>query len=66
MSEKSAIILQPNSQTNDSDKYRVTYSNDWTRFVNGATLGYAFIDFNTYEEAKKAADEMNRELHKPV
>lgn len=60
------IILQPNSQTNPSDKYRVVFNDDWMRYVNGATRTYAFTAFDTYDEAETVADEANRVLRKPV
>lgn len=53
------VVQQPNTQTNDSDKYRVTDMHDWLNYVNGATTSYAFTSFDTYQEAKDAADKAN-------
>ncbi len=54
------IVLHPNSGTNKSDKYRVVKSEDWVRYVNGATPGYAFTTHDTYAEAEAVRDKANK------
>ena len=56
----SAIVMRPHSQTNPSDKFRVTHYQDWIHFINGATTSYGYVAFDTYEEAEKARDTINQ------
>ncbi|TDD97165.1 hypothetical protein [Actinomadura rubrisoli] len=53
------VILQPNSSTNPSDKYRVVDNADWMAFINGGTKRVAYTSHDTYEEAEKARDRAN-------
>jgi len=55
----SFIVQQPHSTTNPTDKYRVADSVDLMRFMNGASTSYAYLEFDTYQEAEKVRDEMN-------
>lgn len=59
------VVLHPHSQNNPTDKYRVVDSKYLTRFLNGASTSYAFLPYNTYEEAERARDEANRFLMNP-
>ncbi len=52
----SLVIQQPNSQTNNSDKYRVADYEGWLAYVNGATTVYAFAEYETYEAAQEAVE----------
>lgn len=56
-----AVIQYPNSQTNKTDKYRVVDYQDLINFINGATTSYAYVAFDTYEEAEKAQKIMNKD-----
>lgn len=47
----SLVIQQPNSQTNPTEKYRVCDYEGWVAYINGATLSYAFVEYETYAEA---------------
>jgi hypothetical protein len=54
------VTLQPQSNTNPSDKYRVVDSSDWARYVNGATNTVAFAgQFDTLDEAIALRDKLN-------
>lgn len=55
----SAVILQPNSNTNSSDKYRVVDSEEWAAAINGAKRFYAYTEHTTYEEAQRAQEVQN-------
>ncbi|MEV1109964.1 hypothetical protein AB0I95_15110 [Micromonospora sp. NPDC049751] len=50
------VILQPRSNTNTSDQYRVVDFDDWQQ---GGLL-YGFTPHKTYEAAKQDADTRNR------
>lgn len=52
------VILQPHSNTNPSDKFRVTNSLDWVRFVKGKNASYPFVSFDTYREAQEYCNKM--------
>jgi hypothetical protein len=56
----SLVVQQPNSNTNDSDKFRVVDFEGWIQFVNGAATSYAFTAHDTWEQAQAAADAGNR------
>jgi|HubBroStandDraft_5_1064220.scaffolds.fasta_scaffold00014_11 hypothetical protein len=57
------VVLQPKSNTNNSDKYRVVDSQSWFAFVNGARKSAAvFGEFDSLLEAEKSRDELNSEL----
>lgn len=58
----SFIVQQPNSNTNRTDKYRVADSDDLMRFINGAAKSYAYLEFDTYQEAETARDVANVDL----
>lgn len=60
------IILQPHSNTNPSDKYRVVDAEAWQRYVNGAqTGGYAVAgEYSSYPAAEAYAVELNAGLGK--
>lgn len=60
------IILQPHSNTNPSDKYRVVDHVAWQRYVNRAqTGGYAVAgEYASYQAAEAYALELNQELTK--
>lgn len=60
------IILQPHSNTNPSNKYRVVDAYAWQRFVNGAqTSGYAVAGSHAdYQAAEAQRDELNAEMTK--
>lgn len=53
------VVLQPQSNTNPSDRFRVCHTNDWQAFVNGAKSAYAFVEFDDIESALRARDRMN-------
>lgn len=55
----SFVVQYPRSNTNPTDKYRVTHSSDLFPYMNGATTSYAFIAYNTYAEAVAARDKAN-------
>jgi len=56
------IVLQPNSNTNKSDTYAVVDGEAWTRYVNGASLGFAVLSrHDNYVAAKKEAERMTAE-----
>jgi hypothetical protein len=55
----SFVVQQPNSETNRSDRYRVTDYEGWIKYINGASSTYAYVSFDTYAEAKAAADVAN-------
>jgi len=61
-SDMAYVVQQPHSVTNNTDRYRVVEFDDWLRYVNGASSSYACTSFNTYEEAKAAADIANNML----
>lgn len=58
------VILQPHSNSNPTDKYRVVHTYDLNRFLNGATMSYGFTAFDAYENAKVARDLGNAGLQK--
>ena len=54
------VVLQPHSNTNPSDYYRVSDSADWARFVNGEAAHVNYIgQFKDYADAGKCRDEFN-------
>lgn len=54
------VILQPHSNTNPSDNYRVVDSSDWARYVNGASNSIALAgQFNNYDDALALRDDLN-------
>jgi hypothetical protein len=57
----SAIVIQPHSLSNPTDKFRVTFYQDWLNYFNGATTSYAFTTCDTYEEAKTIREKLNAE-----
>jgi hypothetical protein len=59
----SFVIQYPHSESNPSDKYRVTEFDCWLRYVNGASRGYAFTTYSTYLEALKACEKANKYAH---
>lgn len=60
------IILQPHSNTNPSDKFRVVDGYAWQRYVNRAqTGGYTIAgEHDNYIEAEAQRDELNTGLAK--
>lgn len=56
------VVQQPYSNTNDTDKFRVVDAHDLTRYMNGATKSYAFVPFDSYKQAAKYRDELNKQL----
>lgn len=60
------VILQPHSNTNPTDKYRVVDGVAWARYVNGAQdRGYTVAgEHKTYEDAEAQRDELNTGLGK--
>lgn len=59
MTDAAYVILFPGSQTNGSRKFRVTEIHDWVKFVNGATVSYAYTSYDTYAAAESARDALN-------
>ena len=57
----SYIVLQPRSKSNKSDKFRVTKYSEWLAFAFQGVISYNYTEFDTYEEAKTAQDEMNKD-----
>ena len=54
------VTLQPHSNTNPSDKYRVVDSTDWARYVNGDANSVAFAgEFDDFDDAVKLRDRLN-------
>jgi hypothetical protein len=53
------VIQQPNSSTNDSDKYRVVDIEEWCRYINGATPFYTFLTAEDFTQAQLIQDRMN-------
>lgn len=53
------VIQHPRSNTNPTDKYRVSDNSDLMKVMNGVKYGYTFVVFDTYDEALKARDEAN-------
>jgi hypothetical protein len=54
------VILQPHSNTNPSDNYRVVDDVDWARYADGASNNLAFAgQFDDYDDAVTLRDEMN-------
>lgn len=54
------VTLQPHSNTNPSDKYRVVDSTDWARYVNGDSNHVPFTgEFGSIDEAIKLRDDLN-------
>lgn len=60
------VILQPHSNTNPTDKYRVVDGVAWASFVNDAQRnGYTIAgEHGTYEDAEAQRDELNAGLAK--
>ena len=60
------VILQPHSNSNPTDKYRVVDGIAWTSFVNGAqNNGYTIAgEHKTYDDAEVQRDELNKGLKK--
>lgn len=58
----SFIVQQPHSNTNPTNKFRVADSADLMRFINGATKSYAYLEFDSYQEAETARDIANVDL----
>jgi hypothetical protein len=54
-----AVVIQPNSRSNPTDKYRVTFYEDLIRYMNGAITSYAFTEWNTYQEAEAIRERIN-------
>ncbi len=57
----SYVVQQPHSNTNPSEKYRVTDYQSWLRFVNGDSDGYEFTEHDTAVEAQREANRRNAE-----
>lgn len=58
------VTLQPNTNTNPSGKYRVVDSEDWARYVNGATNTVAFAgQFDDFDDAQELRDRLNNIPH---
>lgn len=54
------VILQPHSNTNHSDKYRVVDNEDWTRYINGAIKSVAIAgEFDNLTSAIELRDRLN-------
>ncbi|MFC4089329.1 hypothetical protein [Micromonospora sp. GCM10011541] len=51
------VILQPNSNTNPTGKYRVVEFDDW---LESGNLFYGYTPHDSYEAAKQDADARNR------
>ena len=49
------IVLQPHSNTNPSDHFRVVDYGKWLAHVNGDEPAYPFTAYNKYEHARHAA-----------
>lgn len=58
----SFVILQPGSNSNPTEKYRVVDSEDLMRYLNGATRSYAYLQFEDYQAALTARDVANADL----
>lgn len=56
MTSPTYVVLQPHSNTNPSNKYRVVNFDDWQ---SGGLL-YEFLSHDSYESAKADADTRNR------
>jgi hypothetical protein len=55
------VVLQPRSNTNPSDKYRVVDFDEWQK----GDLLYGHTPHDTYEAAKQDADARNRRALMP-
>ena len=54
------VTIQPHSNTNPSDKYRVVDSTDWARYVNGDANHVPFAgEFGSIDEAITLRDDLN-------
>jgi len=53
---KMFLIIEPNCDRNDSDKYRLVDSVNYLRYHNGAITSYAFTAHDTYEAALEAGN----------
>jgi hypothetical protein len=54
------VTLQPHSNTNPSDNYRVVDSTDWARYVNGASNSVPFAgEFGSIDDAITLRDDLN-------
>jgi hypothetical protein len=54
------VTLQPHSNTNPSDKYRVVDSTAWARYVNGDANHVPFAsEFDSIDDAIRLRDELN-------
>lgn len=56
------VILQPGSNSNPTEKYRVVNSEDLMRYINGATKSYGYTQFDDYQAALVARDVANTDL----
>jgi hypothetical protein len=46
------VILQPHSNTNNSDKYAIVKFDDWVSYTNGELVGMPIVSrHDTWEEA---------------
>lgn len=52
MADKSLVILQPNSKSNPSDKFRLADFDEWLDYHNGDSNEYNYVEYDTYEEAQ--------------
>ncbi len=56
----SAIVLQPRSLTNSSDKYRVVEFDEWRAVADGEKTAVATLgEFDSHAEASAFADDLN-------
>lgn len=53
---KMFLIIEPNCDRNDSDKYRLVDSVNYLRYHNGAVTSYAFTEHDTYDDALEAGN----------
>lgn len=54
------VVLQPHSNTNHSDLYRVVASHDWARYANGAAKYMPIAgEFESYQEANRFRESLD-------
>lgn len=56
----SYVVLQPNSNSNPSDKYRVCEYGAWVEYVNGHVQDFDAFEFENSQDAYAKCTEMNR------
>lgn len=59
------VILHPSSNSNHTDKFCVVDADAWSKYVNGAGIGFAIVSrHDTYRETTLTQAKLNKEANR--